>query len=218
MKEAELVQLASQGDLGAFNELVLKYQNLVFSHAYGLLGNDIAEDITQDAFILAFRKMYQFRGGALRAWLLKIVTNLCYDHIRTWKRAHLQPLEPINEDGETNESPYWIKDPNLLPEESTEMKELRVGIERGLSTLPINFRIAVTLVDIQELSYQEAAFVMGTSRGTLKSRLARGRLMLRDSLITMYRAKGLTVLSTNHCEKVSTNECENAWNTNMAHE
>lgn len=191
MEEAELVQLATQGDLIAFNELVLKYQNLVFRHAYGLLENyDTAEDITQDAFILAFRKMYQFRGGALRAWLLKIVTNLCYDEMRTWKRAPLQPLEPINEDGETNESPYWIKDPNLLPEKSLEMKELRVGIERKLSTLPINYRIAVTLVDIQELSYQEAAFVMGTSIGTLKSRLARGRWMLRDSLMTMYTAKG----------------------------
>jgi RNA polymerase sigma-70 factor, ECF subfamily len=197
MEEVELVQLASQGDLGAYNKLVLKYQNLVFSHAYGLLGNyDAAEDITQDAFLLAFRKMYQFRGGSLRAWLLKIVTNLCYDEMRTWKRAPLQPLEPINEDGEINESPYWIKDPNLLPEESIEMKELRVGIGRGLSTLPINFRIAVTLVDIQELSYQEAAFVMGTSIGTLKSRLARGRLMLRDALMSIYRAKGLRYEAT----------------------
>lgn len=199
MEEAGLllVQLASQGDLGAYNKLVLKYQNLVFSHAYSLLGNyDAAEDITQDAFILAFRKMYQFRGGALRAWLLKIVTNLCYDEMRTWKRAPVQSLELINEDGETNESPYWIKDLNLLPEESIEMKELRVGVERGLSTLPMNFRIAVTLVDIQELSYQEAAYVMGTSIGTLKSRLARGRLMLRNALMSIYTAKRLSYEST----------------------
>lgn len=192
MEEARLLQLASQGDLGAFNELVLKYQNLVFSHAYGLLENyDAADDITQDAFILAFRKMYQFRGGSLRAWLLKIVTNLCYDEMRTWKRAPLQHLEPINEDGDINESPYWIKDLNLLPEESIEIRELRVGIERGLSTLPINFRIAITLVDIQELSYEEAALIMGTSIGTLKSRLARGRLMLRNALMKIYRANGL---------------------------
>ena len=195
MEEAELVQLASQGDLVAFNELVLKYQNLVFSHAYGLLGNDIAEDITQDTFILAFQKLCQFRRGSLQAWLLKIATNLCYDELRTWKRTPLQSLEPIHEDGEINESPYWIKDPNLLPEESIEIRELRVEIERGLSTLPMNFRIAVTLVDIQELSYEETALIMGTSIGTLKSRLARGRLMLRDSLMTMYRTKGCQGLS-----------------------
>ena len=197
MAEPELVQRASQGDLDSYNMLVLKYQNLVFSHAYGFLGNyDAAEDITQDAFLLAFRKIYQFRGGSFRAWLLRIVINRCYDEMRTWKRAPLLPLEPVNEDGDTNESPYWIKDPNLLPEESIEMRELRVGIECGLSTLPTNFRIAVTLVDIQELSYQEAAFVMGTSTGTLKSRLARGRLMLRGVLMKIYRAKGLSYEST----------------------
>lgn len=191
--DAKLVQLASQGDLGAYNTLVLKYQNLVFSHAFGLLGNyDAAEDITQDAFILAFRKMYQFRGGTLRAWLLKIVTNLCYDKMRHWKRAPLQSLEVINEDGESKGSPYGIKNLNLLPEESIEMKELRAGIQSGLSTLSMNFRIAVTLIDIQELSYQEAAFVMGTSLGTLKSRLARGRLMLRDALMKIHRAKGFS--------------------------
>lgn len=192
MEEAELVHLASPGDLNAFNELVLKYQNQVFNQAYRLLGNnDVAEDITQDTFILAFQKIYQFRGGSLRAWLLRIVTNLCYDEMRTWKRAALQPLEPIDEDGETNESPYWIKDPNMLPEEFIEMGELREVIEDGLSKLPSNFRIAVTLVDIQQLDYKEAAFVMGTSIGTLKSRLARGRLMLRNSL-NMYTVKGLT--------------------------
>ncbi len=94
----------------------------------------------------------------------------------------------FNEDGETNDSPYWIKDPNMLPEESIEISELREGIERGLSRLPLNFRIAVTLVDSQQLNYKEAAFVMGTSIGTLKSRLARGRLMLRNAVIKMYRA------------------------------
>ena len=192
MEETELVRAASQGDLGAFNELVLKYQNQIFNLAYRLLGNDVAEDVTQDTFILAFQKLYQFRGGSLQAWLLKIVTNLCYDEMRTWKRAPLLPLEPINEDGEANESPYWIKDPNVLPEESIEMSELRDMIELGLSKLPFNFRMAVTLVDIQQLNYKEAAFVMGTSMGTLKSRLARGRLMLRNALMRMSRAKGLT--------------------------
>lgn len=192
MEEAELMQLACQGDLDAFNELILKYQNQVFNQAYRLLGNDdVAEDITQDAFLLAFRKMYQFRGGSFQAWLLKIVTNLCYDEMRTWKRTPFLPLEPVNKDGETDESPYWIKDPNALPEESIEMSELRHVIELGLSKLPLYFRIAVTLVDIQQLNYKEAAFVMGTSIGTLKSRLARGRLMLRNALVKIYPAQDL---------------------------
>ena len=192
MEEAELMQLACQGDLDAFNELILKYQNQVFNQAYRLLGNDdVAEDITQDAFLLAFRKMYQFRGGSFQAWLLKIVTNLCYDEMRTWKRAPFLPLEPVDEDGETNESPYWIKDPSVLPEESIEIRELRDLIERGLSKLPFNFRIVVNLVDVQQLNYKEAALVMGTSIGTVKSRLARGRLMLRNALVKIYPAQDL---------------------------
>lgn len=197
MEETELVRAAIQGDLVAFNKLVLKYQDQAFNQAYRLLGNsDLAEDITQDTFLLAFRKMYQFRGGSFQAWLLKIVTNLCYDEMRTWKRTPFLPLEPVNKDGETDESPYWIKDPNALPEESIEMSELRHVIELGLSKLPLYFRIAVTLVDIQQLNYKEAAFVMGTSIGTLKSRLARGRLMLQNALMKMYKAKGLIYDST----------------------
>ncbi len=175
MEEAKLLQLARQGDLSAFNELILNYQNQVFNHAYRLLDNDdAAEDIAQSTFILAFQKFYQFRGGAFRAWLLKIATNLCYDEMRTWKRALIEPLEPSNDEGQTNESPYWIKDSNLLPEETIEMSELREGIEHGLSQLPFNFRSAVILVDAQELSYQEAAFAMSTSIGTLSGKNHRG--------------------------------------------
>lgn len=186
MEEVELVCLASQGDLSAFNDLVLKYQNQVFEYAFCLLLDyDAADEITQDAFILAFQKFYQLREGLFPSWLLKIVTNLCYDKIHGRKRTPLQPLEPSNKDGETIESPFWMKDPHMLPEKSIEVRELREGIEHRLSQMPFNFRIAVILVDIQELSYQEAAFAMSTSIGTLKSRLAHGRLMLRNALIKM---------------------------------
>jgi len=179
MEEFELIRAARQGDLEAFNQLVLKYQDMVFGNAYRILQNyDIAEDIAQDAFILAFRKIYQYRGGSFRAWLLKIVTNLCYSEMRTWKHQSYQALEPLNRDGELYETPDWIKDTNLLPEESVELHELQIAIEHGLSGLQINYRNAVTLVDIQQLNYKEAAFVMGTSIGTLKSRLARGRMQL----------------------------------------
>jgi DNA-directed RNA polymerase specialized sigma24 family protein len=133
MEEAELIQLARKGDLKAHNILVLKYQDQVFNHAYGLLGNsDLAEDIAQDTFLLSFGKIYQFRGGSFCAWLLKIATNLCYGEMHTWKRTPTQPLEPITQDGEINESPYWIKDRYMLPEESVEMHEFCKAIECGL--------------------------------------------------------------------------------------
>ena len=183
MEETELIQAARQGDLTAFNELILKYQNQVFHHALRLLRDqDVAEDVTQEAFILAFRKIYQFRGDAFRAWLLKIVTNLCYSEMRTWKRHPLQGLEPNNKDGETNESPYWLRDSAPGPEEIYETRELHKTLESALGGLPAIYGATISLIDIQKLDYKEAASVMGVSIGTVKSRLARGRVQLRTIL------------------------------------
>jgi len=179
MEELELVQATKQGDLNAFNELVLKYQDRVFNLVHRILENrDMAKDITQDTFIHAFQKIHQFRGGSFRAWLLKIATNLCYDEMRTWKRHPHEPLELIDKEGNTNESPYWIKDPGPIPEELAEMSDLRSVLEHGLNQLPLKFRIVVTLVDVHQMDYKEASRIARIPIGTVKSRLARGRMQL----------------------------------------
>lgn len=183
MEESELIQAANQGDLNAFNKLVLKYQEKIFNHTYRVLGNyEDAEDATQDTFILAFRKIYQFRGGSFRAWLFRIATNLCYDKMRYWKRNPYHALELISRDGELNESPFWMMDSRPLPEETVERGELREILENSMNKLPSIYRIVISLVDIQELSYKETASVMGISIGTVKSRLARGRMQLQSLL------------------------------------
>ena len=183
MEDTELVLVAKQSNLNAFNELVLKYQNQVFDHAYHLLGNyDIAEDVSQDAFILAFRRIHQHRGGSFRAWLFKIVTNLCYTEMRTWRRNTFQMLEPIDYEGEVNESPRWMKDPRPVPEEEVEANDLRELLENSLKKLPYDYQMALSLIDIQELDYMEAASVMGVPIGTVKSRVARGRMQFRRIL------------------------------------
>lgn len=184
MEDTELVQAARRGDLNAFNELVLKYQDQVFNLVLRILGNpDTAEDVAQDTFILAFQKIYQFHGDAFRAWLLKIATNLCYDEMRKWRRHPQQSLEPIDKDGKTNESPYWLKDFNLLPEDALETSDLRNTLEQGLSQLSLNFRSVVTLVDVHQMNYKDASSAIGISIGTLKSRLSRGRMQLRNILL-----------------------------------
>jgi RNA polymerase sigma-70 factor (ECF subfamily) len=186
MEESQLIQAAQRLDLAAFNELVLKYQNQVFHHALSLLRNqELAEDITQEAFILAFRKLHQFRGDSFRAWLFKIATNLCYSEMRTWKREPLELLEPANEEGETNESPYWLRDSTPGPEEAAEMGELHEKLEAVLNKLPEIYRNVVSLIDIQKLDYKETASVLGVSIGTIKSRLARGRMQFRMILKNM---------------------------------
>jgi RNA polymerase sigma-70 factor (ECF subfamily) len=183
MDEAALISAARQGDLEAFNSLVLAYQDMVYSQAYRMMGEcEPAEDATQDAFISAFRKLETYRGGSFKAWLLRIVTNLCYDELRRRKRRPTTPLEPLDDDDEEIESPRWLADTGASPEESAERLELVRVLQHCLDNLPPEFRAVVALVDIQGLDYVEAAMAVGIPLGTVKSRLARARLRLRDCL------------------------------------
>ena len=183
MDEEALIQDAKKGDLDSFNRLVLAYQDLAFSVAYRVMGDSqSAEDATQEAFISAFRKLKQFRGGSFKAWLLRIVKNACYDELRRRKRRPTTPLEPETDEGERFDSPSWIIDPGESPESFAMRTELSSAIQNCLDHLSDDFRTAVVLVDIQGMDYQEAADVADTPLGTIKSRLARARRNLRDCL------------------------------------
>ena len=183
MDESALISAACGGDLESFNRLVIAYQDIVYSQAYRMINEmDTAEDATQDAFISAFRHLNTYRGGSFKAWLLRIVTNICYDELRRRKRRPTTPLEPLDSNDEEVESPRWMSDPGESPEESAERAELAGALQKCLEALPIDFRVAVTLVDIQGMDYAEAARVMGKPIGTVKSRLARARMRMRDCL------------------------------------
>jgi RNA polymerase sigma factor (sigma-70 family) len=156
---------------------------MLYSQAYRMFGEaDAAEDATQDAFISAFRHLDSYRGGSFKAWLLRIVTNVCYDELRRRQRRPTTPLEPVDNDDEEIESPRWMTDPGESPEETTERAELSKALQHCLNGLPVEFRSVVVLVDIQGLDYIEAAQAIGKPLGTVKSRLARARLRLRDCL------------------------------------
>ena len=183
MDEAALIQASRQGDLDAFNRLVLNYQNMLYSQAYRMMGDPaMAEDATQEAFISAYKNLGSYRGGSFKAWLLRIVTNASYDELRRQKRRPTTPLEPLDEDDDEIESPHWLADPGESPEEAAERTELGRALQRCLNDLPSDFRSVVILVDIQGMDYTEAAQTVGKPLGTVKSRLARGRLRLRDCL------------------------------------
>jgi len=143
---------------------------------------DAAEDATQEAFISAFRKLHTYRGGSFKSWLLRIVTNACYDELRRRKSKPVAPLEPQNQDGEEFESPVWMIDPGESPEESLQRRELAGAIQRCLDNLSTDFRIVVVLVDVQGLDYAEVAKVLETPLGTVKSRLARARRKMQNCL------------------------------------
>ncbi len=183
MDEAGLIQAAAQGDLTAFNRLVLAYQDLAYTQAYRVLGEHAAaEDATQEAMISAYKNIHSFRGGSFKAWLLRIVTNACYDELRRRKRRPTTPLEPVDAEDEEIESPYWIADPGELPEETAERSQLGDAIQDCLNGLPDDFRVVVVMVDVQGMDYQEASTLMEIPLGTIKSRLARARLRLRECL------------------------------------
>lgn len=183
MDETALIQAAQNGDLDSFNRLVLAYQDMVYTQAYRMIGETAtAADAAQEAFISAFHHIRSFRGGSFRAWLLRIVTNACYDELRRRKRRPTVSLEPLDEAGEEIESPYWMEDPSETPEAHQDRAELNQAIQHCLDALPPDFRSAVILVDVQGMDYEEASSAIGKPLGTIKSRLARARLRLRDCL------------------------------------
>jgi RNA polymerase sigma-70 factor, ECF subfamily len=183
MDEPTLIREAQHGSLDAFNSLVLTYQGIVYNTALRILGDeDQAADASQDAFISAFRALNSYRGGSFRAWLLRTVTNACYDELRRKKRRPTTPLEPENEDGDEVETPRWLTDPNASPEDQLDQAELEHAIQHCLEHLPTDFRAVVVLADIQGLDYTEVAAAVKKPLGTIKSRLARARLRLRECL------------------------------------
>ncbi|HEY5269136.1 MAG TPA: sigma-70 family RNA polymerase sigma factor [Anaerolineales bacterium] len=183
MDEPALIRDAQHGDLDAFNTLVLAYQDIVYNTALRILGDeDLAADASQEAFISAFRALNSFRGGSFRAWLLRTVTNACYDELRRKQRRPTTPLEPETGDGDEVETPRWLTDPNASPEDQLDQAELEHAIQHCLENLPTDFRTVVVLADIQGLDYAEVAAAVKKPLGTIKSRLARARLRLRECL------------------------------------
>jgi RNA polymerase sigma-70 factor (ECF subfamily) len=181
--EKTLIQAAQRGDLEAFNSLVLRYQNLLFGVALRLLNDeDVAADAVQEALISAFRRFNTFRGDSLRSWLARVVVNACYDEMRRKRRQHSVPLELFNAEGEEIETSYWLVDPQADPELQFESSELEHAIQKSLDKLPTIYRLMLVLVDIEGMSYEEAASAAGIPVGTVKSRLARARLQMQRSL------------------------------------
>jgi RNA polymerase sigma-70 factor (ECF subfamily) len=178
-----LIQDALDGNLDAFNGLVLHYQDIAYNVAYRIMGeHGAANDASQEAFISAYQKLRQYRGGSFKAWLLRIVTNACYDELRRRKRRPITPLKPELDDGEILDDPYWIKDDSASPEELSEQAELEQAIQHCINELEDKFRAILVLVDVEGLDYETASQAAGAPLGTVKSRLARARERVQECL------------------------------------
>lgn len=181
MQDEKWIAAAKRGDVEAFNHLVLRYQDLAYTIAYRITGDPAAaSDATQEAFIAAFRKLHQFRGERFQPWLLRIVTNACYDELR---RAKRRPAASLDEVYETAGEPDAALNPAPpSPEAAAQQAELSAAIQDCISALPDDQRAIAVLADVEEYAYAEIAEITDLPLGTVKSRLSRARARLRDCL------------------------------------
>ena len=169
-----------------YNCVIETYQTQTYNLARRML-NDwaLAEDAVQEAFLSGYRGFKNFRGENLKAWVMQIVANTCRDMLRARKSRPTVSLDPLPVDPQQENPSRSVVDfpsRNESPENYAERQELRQAIETGLSSLPEEQRLAVVLVDVEGMSYEEVALAMSCSLGTVKSRVSRGRNGLRDFL------------------------------------
>lgn len=179
--ESALITAARRGNLDAFNSLVLHYQDRVYSFAYRILGEPASSaDAAQEAFITAYRRLNTYRGGSFRAWLFRIVSNICYDELRRRRRRPTSAIDDLP-GGESDDGPA-LPAADLTPEQAVQQQELLRAIEQCIDGLQMEQRLVILLSDVEGLNYQEIVEVTGANLGTVKSRLSRARSGVRDCL------------------------------------
>ncbi|MBC8170885.1 MAG: sigma-70 family RNA polymerase sigma factor [Anaerolineae bacterium] len=179
--EPQLIAAALHGKLDAFNQLVLIYQDTVYTLAYRVMGEpDSAADATQETFISAYRNLSSYRGGNFKSWLLRIATNTCYDELRRRKRRPATPIEELP-GSESDDGPPLVSTA-VTPEEAAQQSELTSAIQECINNLQPDYRVTLVMSDIEGFNYQEIAEQTSVPPGTVKSRLSRARLAMRRCL------------------------------------
>ena len=178
-EDSELVVRSKDGDLQAFNFIVQRYQSQVLNLSARIIGDrGRAEDVTQETFISAYQAIGRFRGGSLRAWLMRIAANASRDSLRGSRRRPEQSLD------ESLESPsFQPASAEASPEEHAERSELNAELQKAILALSDDQRAVLVLIDVQGFSYEETTESVGASIGTVKSRLNRARRRVRDILM-----------------------------------
>jgi len=177
-RDLDLAERHRHGDGEAFAEVYREYESTVYNLALRMAGNPFdAADLTQEAFLRVHRHLGKFRGrSSLKTWIFRVALNHCRSRLGR-RRLPTQSLEPL-----PGELAPQIPDPRRGPEERALARDEGRRVAAALGRIPVQFREAVVLRDLQDLSYEEIAAVLGVRIGTVRSRIARGRQRLREVL------------------------------------
>ncbi|OYV99854.1 MAG: hypothetical protein B7X11_04975 [Acidobacteria bacterium 37-65-4] len=190
--EGELIEKSRGGDAEAFGRLVRRYEDRIYRLAKNVCAGLPAEadDVYQETFITAFKKLRGFRGDSeLSTWLYRIASNICFMRHRKKKREPFVPLLDRPHDHDEGAKTHQFRDRQPTPEEIAGKKELVEQVGKALSALPVDYRLVLTLRDIEGLSNEKTAEILNLSVAAVKSRLHRGRLYLRERFERSFAAK-----------------------------
>ena len=184
LKERSLIQKAKQGDMRAFEELILKHEKIVYNLALRMMNHsEDAQDIAQEVFLKAYRSLSNFdERSAFSTWLYRITHNTCIDEMRKRKGKQTYSLEEELE-SEEGTMQRQIADAGDTPEESLLRAEQKSEILQALDRLSEEHKAAILLRDVKGLSYEEIAEILELSLGTVKSRISRARNQLKTEIL-----------------------------------
>ena len=184
LKERDLIRRAKQGDMLAFEELILKHEKIVYNLALRMMNHsEDAKDISQEVFLKAYRNLSNFdERSAFSTWLYRITHNTCIDEMRKRKGKQSFSLEEEleHEEGSVQRQ---IADEGDTPEESILRAEQKNEILQALDNLSEEHKAAIVLRDVKGLSYEEIAEILEVTLGTVKSRISRGRNQLKNEIL-----------------------------------
>jgi RNA polymerase sigma-70 factor (ECF subfamily) len=186
--DAELVSQVVGGDGAAFGPIVERYQDRLYNTVYRMVGSaEDARDLVQEVFVKAYENLASFKGtSSLYTWLFRIAVNTSLSHRR--KRKWVRMAGPAADPGDGEPSSGWVDPADRDPAREMLAAETGAAVQQALAQLDDEHRTVVVLRDIQHCDYREIADILGVPTGTVKSRLHRARLLLRDKLQPLLKA------------------------------
>lgn len=184
LSDHQIIEIVKAGDESAYAEIVDRYRNPLTNYLFRMIGDyEEAVDLVQESFVRVYFALERYHTDfAFSTYIYRIATNLAISEIRRRKRRNLFSISTFfqSDDGEDRE----IHPPDLrsLPDEEIVDAELKRAIEKAIAALPDKYRAPIVLRDVQELSYEEVAGILGLGLGTTKSRISRARALLREKL------------------------------------